>query len=428
MRNGKAIVSYEAHVLGELQRINSQFSRVRIRVCYEGLNRHGEVISKETLTRAAENSLQLVPIVGHYLPEHDNFGGHDVSLEFEGEDLKLNDLTRPYGVVPESANVQWESVLEKDGLTKHEYLTCDGILWTGRYPKECNCILEHGMNQSMEFIVNRWGETSDGRDEILDGEFSALCILGKSDDPNVNVEPCYEKASIESYSLKDAVSEIMDAYKASLDVAERCEETQEQECSLEEDPDQKPTGEEESEPTSDADGEPEGTDPEPDDDEQDDPALDTSDEVEESCEQVQVENVEPDYASMCADLTMQCETLRAELERTQAQCASMAEELEHLRAYRERVEAAIVEEDVRAQFCDLAGMQEFEDMLARDGVFADKDSLVKECYALRGKKAQPEIQPNKYNGVHIRVASIDADQPRRYNGIVDDYMSRKNKN
>lgn len=428
MRKDKAIVSYDAQILGEAQRINSQFSKVRIRVCYEGLNRHGEVISKETLTRAAENSLRLVPIVGHYLPEVNNFGGHDMALEIEGNELRLKNLTQAYGVVPETANFAWETVTEKNGFTQHEYLVCDGILWSGRYPTECNCILENGMNQSMEFMVDRWGETEDGRDEILDGEFSALCILGKSSDPEVNVEPCYEKAGIESYSLNDAVSEIIEAYKASLveavpetsepEETPAEEEFSEEEVEESENPEEvepESEGEEEAEPEDEEETEPEQ---EPEGEE----SPEEPEEVEESNDETPVEEPVQDYAA----LLEQYNAVVAENERMSAELSSLRTEVEELRNYRRSVEAAEAERDARIEFSDLEGDSEFEAAMQNTDMLLDRANLWERCYAMRGRKAKPTTTSYGYRGVKIQLIPASAEDRPKYGGIVDAYKRSNN--
>ena len=423
MRKDKSIVAYEAS-LGEVQRVNSQFSKVRIRVCYAGLNRHNEVISKETLSRMAENSLRLVPIVGHYISEVDNFGGHDMALEVEGNQLKLKSLTKAYGVVPETANFAWETVTEKNGMTQHEYLTCDGILWTGRYPTECNCILDRGMNQSMELMVNRWGETDDGHDEILDGEFAALCILGKSGDPNVNVEPCYEKASIESYSLNNGVEELMQAYLASLETPEpEIEQMAEEEpAAVEEELAEEPEEEQEPEEEPESEEEPE---PEPEEEPEEEQEEEPEPEPEEDQVEESAEESEPDYLGEIATLQAQLAEAEQLVDGMKAELASLTVEVEELRAYRLGIEEAEAEAQIRAQFADLDGDEDFEALLSNRELLHDISAMAEKCYAIRGKKMPSKPQSNyQFRGVKIPIVSaIDGDKP--YGGIVDAYKRSK---
>lgn len=427
---GKAIIAYDAHVLGEPQRVNSQFSKVRIRVCYEGINRRNEVISKETLTRMAENTLRNVPIVGHYLPEVNNFGGHDIALEESGNELKLKSLTQAYGVVPESTEFVWETVTEKNGMTTHEYLTCDGILWTGRYPTECACILDNGMNQSMELCVNRWGITADGYDEILDGEFAALCILGKSSDPSVNVEPCYEKAGIESYSLDDAVAELVKAYKASLeepeiDVAVTPETVVETEAYAN-DNDATEEHDENEQASVDEDSGTESGDEGSITDESD---SSTDDEVEEALETTDdtdaIMEEEPDYRAMAEEANAMLSALREELASANATISDLTTEVEALRAYRHDVESSRVEAETREEFADLSGDPDFEGLL--ESIEPDaKEALFEKCYALRGKKNRPQPKSYQYESVRVPIARTN-NEKKPFGGIVDDYKEKHNK-
>lgn len=447
---GKAIIAYDAHVLGEPQRVNSQFSKVRIRVCYEGINRRNEVISKETLTRMAENTLRNVPIVGHYLPEVNNFGGHDIALEESGNELKLKSLTQAYGVVPESTEFKWETVTEKNGMTTHEYLTCDGILWTGRYPTECECILDNGMNQSMELCVNRWGLTADGYDEILDGEFAALCILGKSTDPSINVEPCYEKAGIESYSLDDAVAELVRAYKASLEepevvVTAEPETVVEAETYADDDDATEEHDEDEEHDEYEQTDEEDQTEEESaveSDDEDEDAVADESDdgEVEEALEVTGVEveeafeltdhadaiiEEEPDYRAMAEEATAQLSAVREELASANVTIADLTVEVEALRAYRHEVESSRVEAETREEFADLSGDPDFEGLL--ENIEPDaKEALFEKCYALRGKKNRPQPKSYQYDSVRVPIARTE-NEKKPFGGIVDDYKSKHNK-
>ena len=65
---------------------------------------------------------------------------HDGAWEEIVNSFRYRDLTRPFGVVPSDTELSWEVRRENDGYTEHEYLTCTGILWSGRYP-ECEKII-----------------------------------------------------------------------------------------------------------------------------------------------------------------------------------------------------------------------------------------------------------------------------------------------
>ncbi|WP_144509959.1 hypothetical protein [Bacillus sp. FJAT-22090] len=186
-----------------IEKINPLFSRATIRVLYTGHNRNGSYFSKESV-ESSIGSIYNIPIIGEYIEETDNFGGHGASIEFKDNDIKLVYSTKPYGVVPESAQVYWENVKESDG-TINEYLTIDGAyLWTGRYSELNTLLEEEKFNQSMEI------EIIDGSFSKIDNIetfrvdnflFSALCILGIDKDGEGHVEPAFESAQITTYSL-----------------------------------------------------------------------------------------------------------------------------------------------------------------------------------------------------------------------------------
>lgn len=194
---------FDVHI-SDIVKVNPLFSRCKIYVCYHGLNRNNSEISKELINKKI-GTIFNIPIIGEYLRETDNFGGHGGKLEITDEGSRFIQTALPFGVVPESASVYWENVTEYNGLVR-EYLVVDGgYLWTGRYP-EVELLIDTKHGQSMEIDITKGafkqknGETVY---EVHDFSFSALCILGisKESDPYGHVEPCFESASIVAYSL-----------------------------------------------------------------------------------------------------------------------------------------------------------------------------------------------------------------------------------
>ncbi|HEY8805855.1 MAG TPA: hypothetical protein VIM42_12275 [Clostridium sp.] len=174
------------------EKINPEFAKVKIHVMYCGENRNGSFISRETVYKMLY-SLKNIPVVGEW--KSDDFGTHGGKVELSDDGVKFTDTTKPYGVIPSDAEVTWETIREKDGITEHEYLTTTAYLWLGRYP-EIEKILDDGANQSMELsITDGQFNTEKNYYEINDGHFSALCILGS------DVEPCFASADIEHFSL-----------------------------------------------------------------------------------------------------------------------------------------------------------------------------------------------------------------------------------
>lgn len=186
--------------------LNPNFSKCKIYVAYPDLNRNNSFISEAAFDDAIPTVFNI-PIVGEYIEKKENFGDHGGKIEI-GKDGEITyvQTTMPYGVVAESAEVYWEDVIEEDG-TENKYLVVDGgYLWTGRYP-ELEMMIGNKMNQSMELdVVDADWITVDDKKvyEIKKFVFSAFCILGtdvNGDNPSAHVEPCFESASIVTYSL-----------------------------------------------------------------------------------------------------------------------------------------------------------------------------------------------------------------------------------
>lgn len=185
------IITFESR-FGTPEKFNSQFHMVKIYIAYSGKNRNGSIISKETFEKMIP-SLYGIPVVGEWKGE--DFGTHGGKIEISDDGIQYIETTKPYGFVDSSATVQWENVVEEDG-TEREYLTTTAFLWTGRY-QEALKILENNNNQSMELNVFEGNISEEEPEyfEILDGEFSALCILGET------VEGCFESAKVSQFNL-----------------------------------------------------------------------------------------------------------------------------------------------------------------------------------------------------------------------------------
>lgn len=210
--------------------VNDTVSKVKISIMYGGKNRNGSYMSKETIESAIP-TLYGAPVIGEY--EGENFGGHGGKIVIDSNGIEFIETTKPWGFIdasPEYANVRWEEVEDENG-NKMNYLVADAYLWRKRYP-ELDIVFEKGANQSMEIDLNdyAWSDELDAW-EIKDFSFSALCILGYSENKDENVEPCFESASVKAYSLdKDTfkaefslmVQEIKDSF--TVQVEEQVEE------------------------------------------------------------------------------------------------------------------------------------------------------------------------------------------------------------
>ena len=175
--------------ISDVKQINPLFSTCKIRILYTGKNRNMSIITREAVEKALP-TMKNVPIVGEFSIDAKDYKGHGGA--FDADTYDFIHTTKPYGIVPESATYEWETVGSR------EYLTIYGcLLWTGRY-EEAYSILDNGKGQSMEIEVTdgRWIEEEEAY-QIDNFIFSALCILGD------DVEPAFEDAKIMSYSLDD---------------------------------------------------------------------------------------------------------------------------------------------------------------------------------------------------------------------------------
>ena len=180
-----------------LEELNSEFTLVKIKVMATGKNRNMSYFDKDVV-EAHLNSLNYAPVVAHLFKNEDGeykIGGHDMYIDWE--DWSIKSLCVPFGVV-KADTFEWETVNEYG--VDVEYLTCEAILWTGRYPELKETIYSEDVwwNQSMEVDCKQYRPLEEDSNfvEVLDFEFSALCLLYKSDNREENVEPCFISADV----------------------------------------------------------------------------------------------------------------------------------------------------------------------------------------------------------------------------------------
>lgn len=170
---------------------NESFDSCVIKICYTGKNRNKSSISRKAIESAIP-SIYNCPIVCNYNVYDDTIGGHDVEVVSTNNGMRLINLTDAIGVIPYNCKYYWETII--DNGVEHEYLCVEAILWkrSAAYSK----IKRDGIvSQSMEITVKN-GQTVDGFYEIDEFIFTAFCLLGD------NVEPCFESASLETFSLQ----------------------------------------------------------------------------------------------------------------------------------------------------------------------------------------------------------------------------------
>lgn len=186
-----------------IQELNPEFTLCKCFVQGIGKNRNGSYMSKENVQKYSP-FLSYCPVVGHIIEatdpvtgeKHKYMGGHDFTIN---ENWEIVDLTVPYGVV---VNDTCDYEIVNEYGTDVEYLTANVILWTGRYPELKEAIYSENFwfNQSMEInpIQYRNLEEDSNYIELLEWNYSALCLLGKADDKNSpeHTEPCFISSSV----------------------------------------------------------------------------------------------------------------------------------------------------------------------------------------------------------------------------------------
>ena len=188
--------------ISDVEPVNNMFSKCLIKILYTGLNRNNVFIEQDVANRMAA-TLFNKPIVGEYIETKEDFGTHGGRIEITDEEIKFVQTTKPWGFIPESSEIAWQTVREETGEVR-DYLTATGYLWTGRYP-EIKDVINSGRPQSMELdeeTLEGYWEQMEGKEvfHITHAEFSALCILGN------DVPPAFESATIGSYYIMNPIS------------------------------------------------------------------------------------------------------------------------------------------------------------------------------------------------------------------------------
>lgn len=222
MENNRTSITFKAKV-SPLESLNPEFTLCKIYVHGLGKNRNKTYISKER-TEQHLSLLNYCPVVGHLFKytdkdgvEHTAMGGHDITID---EKWNIVDLTVPYGVV---VNDSFNFEMVDEYGTEVEYLTAKAILWTGRYPELKEAIYQDDFwfNESMELNITQYRtlEEDSNYTELLEWVYSALCLLGKSDDKNspAHTEPCFISSRVFPIEFsKNEFTEAMNEMKEKL--------------------------------------------------------------------------------------------------------------------------------------------------------------------------------------------------------------------
>lgn len=199
--NNKRIVVNADFSMNIEQGLSSLFSKARIRIMHYGHNVNRSYFEKQSVIEALD-TMKNVPIVGYFMEEEENFGGHELNLEIEDNEIVQKTKTVPIGVVPESATFSWEEVVDEDGITR-EYLVADNALIWNRDKKLVNALKSDSFGQSMEIGIDD-GYMDNGVNHINKFHFTALCVLGIDKDGAGYVKPAFANAKIQTYEHDDS--------------------------------------------------------------------------------------------------------------------------------------------------------------------------------------------------------------------------------
>lgn len=190
------------------EKLNDKFTKAKCYIQGIGKNRNFTHFSKENVLRNL-HTIYYIPVVGHLIETSDGdlyMGSHDVEINLTENGIEYKDLTVPFGFVPYQSEdtLCFEDVLEPNGKIV-TYLVGDIILWTGRYPQLLEAVYSDDIyfNESMEVepILMKPLEEDNNYLDVIDFSYDALCLLGKSDNPEQHTEPCFPCSRIEPYKF-----------------------------------------------------------------------------------------------------------------------------------------------------------------------------------------------------------------------------------
>lgn len=199
--------------------INPLMSKCEIKVLYVGQNRNKSFITKEVATEMSK-TLRGAPIVGWYKEDKGDFADHGDRVIYDGEGIRFECMTKPYGFVAPDAKVWFQKFEDTDEFGNkvvREYLMTSGFLWTGQY-EEAKLAIEggghpHSMELDNDTLDGKWSQDLNTGLEffiINDAVFSKLCILGE------DVEPCFEGSSVTKPEVSKTFSKMDDDFKHTL--------------------------------------------------------------------------------------------------------------------------------------------------------------------------------------------------------------------
>lgn len=164
---------------------SERFLKLRVKVCHDGENRNGSVISKEAL-QAALPSIHNVPLLANVVMDENgniDFGGHDMKIVEDAMNdgqYRLQYVEAPVGVFP--ADLADTCIVEEDG---RNYLYASAFLWRG-YANYAEDIIERRKQSdvSMEIMLDAYEyDEQDGWLHINKFTFTGVTLLGANQRP-----------------------------------------------------------------------------------------------------------------------------------------------------------------------------------------------------------------------------------------------------
>ena len=183
--------------------VDDRFKKVKIWIAHTGENLNYSIFTKESLEKMSE-TLPYVPIVGYIEKneeDENDFSDHRNSITIKDGDVNIEYMCHAYGFIPEGAKSSFEI---RDGK---EWLVGEGYLWT-KFEKSVDIFSNsnNSKSQSMEIDNIDGFIDNEGRVNVDNARFSALCILGD------DVSPGMQGSTIEMFnanSVKDEIKEMV---------------------------------------------------------------------------------------------------------------------------------------------------------------------------------------------------------------------------
>lgn len=177
---------------------NPSFYKGTVRILASNVLANRTVFTDEAIEKAIP-SLANIPVVALYKEDEQTIGGHEVEYEItKDEGLVISYGTHPIGVIPESANVWYEDVIENG--VQQRYLCADVLLW--KREKVYRLFKKkRSFGVSMEIQITKRNKCDD-YDEITEFYFTAIAVLGKE-------APAFKSANIRIFSQAETFEQML---------------------------------------------------------------------------------------------------------------------------------------------------------------------------------------------------------------------------